>query len=268
MNDCIWTTDRLFYKHEISENQPRDAYSAHTHNAYELIYFLSGDATHVIEDKKYKLKKGDIVLIRPFKYHFIQIDKPSRYERYDILFDPQKNMIESVKLIPENVEVISIDGNTIAEDIFKKCDVYSQNCDRETFEKILSHLLSELFYNVSLFPQAFSETRATFSPLISEALKYINDNIGTITKIDEVANHLFVSESYLFRLFQKELHQTPKKYIMEKRLLLAHKLINDGEKSTNAFRLCGFSDYATFYRNYTAFFNHSPNRTKTDTSKS
>lgn len=268
MKDCIWTTDKLFYKHEISAHQPCNAYYTHTHNTYELIYFLDGNATHVIEDKKYKLKKGDLVLIRPFKCHFIQIDEPSRYERYDILFDPRKNRIESIKLIPESVEVINIAGNTIAEDIFRKCDIYSQNSNKETFEKILSHLLSELFYNISLFPQSFSERRATLSPLISESLKYINDNLATITKIDEIANHLFVSESYLFRLFQKELHQTPKKYIMEKRLLKAHEMIKGGEKSTNAFRLCGFSDYATFYRNYTVFFGYSPTQTKTGIKKS
>ena len=102
IDDYIWTTDRMFFKHEISENLPCNAYSQHTHNACELIYFLDGDATHVIEDRKYKLKKGDLILIRPFQYHFIQIDTPARYERYDILFDMEKHHVESVGLLPES----------------------------------------------------------------------------------------------------------------------------------------------------------------------
>ncbi|MBE6550450.1 MAG: AraC family transcriptional regulator [Ruminococcaceae bacterium] len=260
MNDYIWTTDRMFFKHSISENLSCDTYSMHTHNAYELIYFLNGDATHVIENRKYKLKKGDLILIRPFQYHFIQIDTPTTYERYDILFDIERNRVESAKLIPEDIEVINIVGNSIIEDIFRKCDIYYQNSDRDTFEKILSHLLSELFYNISLFPQQFSKTTTTLSPLISKALKYTNDNLCTIVGIEEIAEHLFVSESYLFRLFQKELHQTPKKYIMEKRLLLAQKMIRDGEKPTSVFEYCGFGDYTTFYRNYTAFFGYSPSK--------
>ncbi len=258
MNDYIWTTDRMFFKHEVSENLPCDTYSMHTHNAYELIYFLDGDATHVIEDRKYKLKKGDLILIRPFRYHFIQIDTPAKYERYDILFDIEKNKVESARLISEDIEVINIAGNTIIEELFRKCDLYYQNSDRDTFEKILSHLLSELFYNISLFPQPFSERTTSLSPFISKALKYTNDNLCTIVGIEEIANHLFVSESYLFRLFQKELHQTPKKYIMEKRLLLAQKRIRDGEKPTAVFEQCGFCDYTTFYRNYIAFFGYSP----------
>lgn len=257
-NDYIWTTDRMFFKHEISENLPCDTYSMHTHNACELIYFLDGDATHVIEDRKYKLKKGDLILIRPFQYHFIQIDAPAKYERYDILFDAEKHKVESSQLIAEDMEVINLAGNRIIEDIFRKCDLYYKSSDQDTFEKILSHLLSELFYNISLFSQPFSKRTTTLSPLISKALKYTNDNLCTIVGIEEIANHLFVSESYLFRLFQKELHQTPKKYIMEKRLLLAQKMISSGGKATSVCERCGFGDYTTFYRNYIAFFGHSP----------
>ena len=79
-----------------------------------------------------------------------------------------------------------------------------------------------------------------------------------LSDIGEIANHLFVSESYLFRLFKRELHQTPKKYIREKRLLMAQKMLSEGEKPSRVSECCGFSDYTTFYRNYTAFFGRSP----------
>ncbi len=260
-NNYIFQSERPFYKHEVSENLPRDAYSMHVHNAYELIWFLDGDATHVIEDRKYKLKKGDLILIRPFQYHFIQIDTLSRYERYNILFDTQAHKVEGVELIPDSVEVISLEGDPIAGDIFRKCDLYHQNCSAEIFAKLLSHLLSELFFHIHLFPQPFSNESATLSPLISKALQYINENLCAIGNMKEIADHLFVSESYLFRLFQKEMHQTPKKYIREKRLLTAQNMISSGEKTTAVCEKCGFSDYTTFYRNYTAFFGHSPSET-------
>lgn len=262
MNDYIPKTDRMFFKHRISENLPCDAYSMHTHNSYELIYFLDGKATHVIEDRKYRLKPGDLVIIRPFQYHFIHIDAPSRYERYNILFDPNAHKVESISLLPNNLEVINLSGNTVVEEIFRKCDLYFENSDEETFKKILSHLLSELFYNIKLFPGPASQKVSTLSPIISKALKYTNENLCTIGDIKEIAEHLFVSESYLFRLFQKELHQTPKKYILKKRLLLAQKMIRDGEKPTSAFEKCGFGDYTTFYRNYTSFFGHTPSEEK------
>jgi len=257
-NDYVFQAERPFYKHEVSEDLPCDTYSMHIHNAYELIWFLDGDATHVIEDRKYKLKKGDLILIRPFQYHFIQIDSPSRYERYDILFDPLKHRVEGVELLPEDTEVLHLEGDAVAGDLFRRCDLYRQSCPEELFTKILSHLLSELFYHIHLFPHTVTNESKSFSPLISKALQYINENLCTVTDMKEIANRLFVSESYLFRLFQRDLHQTPKKYIREKRLLLAQKMIFSGGKPTEVCEKCGFSDYTTFYRNYTAFFGHPP----------
>ena len=258
INDYIFDTDTVFYKHDISKKPPCNAYSMHTHNTFELIYFVSGDATHVIEDKKYKLKPGDLILIRPLRYHFIQIDSPADYERYDILFDAEKHSIEGTDLISDDLEVINIAGNTIAEEIFNKIDLYNKKCDSRTFEKLLSHLISELFYNIHIFPQFSPEESTSLSPTISHALKYINDNLYTISGIEEIAKHLFVSESYLFRLFKSELHQTPKKYILHKRLLMAKKLITAGEKPTLVCTKCGFYDYTSFYRNYVSFFGYPP----------
>ena len=257
INDYISNSDRLFFKHETTERPECNTYSMHTHNTYELIYFISGDATHVIEDRKYKLSPGDLILIRPFQYHFIQIDSPHAYERYDILFDPKRDSIESASLVAENVEVINLGANRLVEDIFAKCDLY-RNAGGEAFERILPHLLSELFYNIWLFPHPPAKNASKASPLISKVLRYINDNIGTVGSIADIAEHFFVSESYLFRLFKRELYQTPKKYIMEKRLLLSQKMLLSGTSATDVCVNCGFGDYTTFYRNYTAFFGHSP----------
>ena len=59
----------------------------HVHNQFEIIYFARGDATHVIEGRKYKLKAGDLILIQPSRYHFVQIDSPATCERYIIGVD-------------------------------------------------------------------------------------------------------------------------------------------------------------------------------------
>ena len=260
MNDYIVQSDRIFFKHETSSNLSCDTYSMHTHNQYELIWFLNGDATHVIEDRKYKLKRGDLILIRPFCYHFIQIDSPVDYERYDILFDAERHGVESVSLMQRDVEVVNLLGNPIAEDIFHKCDLYRKSCREDVFERLLPHLLYELFCSIHIVPQQPSEEYSTVSPLISDALQYINDHLCSVKGIGEIAKHLFVSESYLFRLFKSELKQTPKKYMMDKRLLLAQKMILSGDCPTRVCEFCGFGDYTSFYRNYTAFFGHSPSK--------
>ena len=258
MNDHISECKNIYYNHIKTEKIPCNAYSMHTHSMYELIFFLEGDATHVIEGKRYKLKKGDLVLIRPLQYHFIQIDSPMDYERYDILFDEKRHGVESAGLIPGSVEIISLADNAIARDIFRKADYYHEVCDAETFEKLLSHLLCELFYNLSLSCTSFAEEVPTVSPLLEKALMYINDHLCTLHDVSEIAEKLFISESYLFRLFKAELHQTPKKYITDKRLLMAQKMLEEGERPAHVYEKCGFCDYTAFYRSYKAFFGHPP----------
>ena len=259
-NDYILYTEKISFKHEISKNLPKNVYSRHTHNVYELLYFISGDATCVIENRKYKLKKGDLVFIRPVMYHFMQIDSPIDYERYDILFDPALHNIQGVELIDDKIEVVNLYENTIAKNIFQKMDVYRESCDEKSFEIILSHLISELFYSIHLFSGETAQADRSISPLISDALHYINDSLYTIKSIKEVAEHLFVSESYLFRRFKKELHQTPKQYVMNKRLLLARQRIFLGEAPTSVCQELGFGDYTSFYRNYLSFFGQVPSR--------
>ena len=259
-NEYIFQTEQILFKHEVSENLPCNTYSMHMHNAYELICFLDGDATHVIEDRKYKLKKGALILIRPRQYHFIQIDSVSRYERYNILFDTVKHRVEGLDRISAEQEIIRLEEDSIPMQILRKCEFYHGLCDGETFTSLASHLLSELFFNLHLFPTLPSKEISPLSPLISKALSYINENLCTIRDIEELAGHLFVSESYLFRLFKRELKQSPKKYITTKRLLAAQKRIADGESPTKVYEACGFNDYTAFYRNYKEFFGHAPSQ--------
>ena len=108
---------------------------------------------------------------------------------------------------------------------------------------------------------------ARLSPLISEALGYINRNLCSPLDIGQIAAGLYVSESYLFRLFKKELHQTPLKYIREKRLMLARKMLSEGERPMAVCTRCGFSDYTTFYRNYVGFFGRAPSERERDGEK-
>ena len=257
--DYTYEGAELFFKHETTKNMPKDAYSTHSHNMYELLYFVGGDATHVIEDRKYKLKRGDLVLIHPSKYHYIQIDSECDYERYDILFSDKTKNISGLELLGGVPEVINLEEYSMATEIIKKTDFYSRHFSGEDFEKILTSLLSELFYLLSVTPRTSKTEDATVSSqTLSRALSYINDNLTTLSGVEEVARKCFVTESYLFRLFKSELKQTPLKYITSKRLLLAERMISDNERPTVVYEKCGFSDYTTFYRNYRSYFGHSP----------
>ena len=126
------------------------------------------------------------------------------------------------------------------------------------FEKALKVLLQALFYDLSLMPTDEVRRYSTLHPILSRALAYINENLFTVRDVAEVADALYVTESYLFRLFRTKLKTSPKKYITDKRLLAAQNRIRLGEKPSDVYLSCGFSDYTAFWRSYKRAFGVSP----------
>jgi AraC-like DNA-binding protein len=250
----------LFYKHVTTPAKDCSSFAIHTHNMYELLYFVGGNAVGAIEDKRYRLKKGDLMLIRPMKYHFIEIDPTADYERYDILFDERSVGIRFTDMIPDGTEIINIGENPTAADIFKKLDIYYSKLSRDDFSDVLPILIKELFYSLKIAQVADKREIKEINPTVSAALRYINNNLFTLKSISEVAEALFITESYLYRIFKSELHKSPKKYINDKRLLAAQSLIQMGEKPTEIYERCGFSDYTAFFRSYKEYFGYSPSK--------
>ena len=142
--------DLLKYNHHVVKNPSGKSFTGHSHNQYEILYFLSGDATHVIEDKRYKLKHGDLIIARPSKYHFIKIDSSVDYERHNILFD-HKMLGINMKMISEDLDVVNIKPNSIIDDIFKKLDYYSQKFQGDEFFDVARLLIHEMIYNKMSF---------------------------------------------------------------------------------------------------------------------
>ena len=250
--------DGMHYRHMVTRGLSLNAHSLHTHGIFEIIYFISGDATHVVEDRKYKLRRGDLILVRPMHYHFIQIDGDADYERYNLLFDTDELGIDIGTLIPADIDVISTAQGSDIEQILERCDRFYKGLGEEQFAKVLPHMICELFFSASLAAENKSEESLPVSPLISAALRIMNESLTKDIQIGEIAERLFVSESYLFRLFKQELHRSPKKYLNNKRLLLARKKIKEGKKPSAVCEECGFGDYTGFYRSYVSLFGHSP----------
>ena len=257
----LFSRDEWTFHHTVTPDQARNSFYLHSHNQFELLFFVSGDATQIIEDKKYKLKSGDLLLIRPSQYHFIQIDRQSRYERYDILFPNLSGAFFDENLIDGDLDIINLSSFPLAREIFQKIDYFSEHLPPDDFFQVLQLLTKELLYFISTLSKNTAITPSfTANPLLSRALKYINENIFSIKSMSEIADAVFVTESYLFRLFRDELKQTPKKYLLTKRLLYAQNFILSGELPTKVWQKCGFNDYTSFYRSYKTLFNKSPSQ--------
>ena len=89
-------------------------------------------------------------------------------------------------------------------------------------------------------------------------LSHINRHLTTIKSVDDISSALFFSKSYIMHLFKSELRVGVMQYVRNKKILLAHQKIRKGEKPTEVYAKCGFSNYPSFYRAYCAYFGESP----------
>lgn len=108
-------------------------------------------------------------------------------------------------MISIDTEVINLSGNTIADDIFRKTDYYFSKLARNDFISVITLLLKEILFNLSINQSYFATEYSVIHPLLSDVLQYINSNLFRIKGVKEIASTLFVTESYIFRLFKSEL---------------------------------------------------------------
>jgi len=251
--------DTLVYNHATKQDQEHKDYAPHFHDICELIFFKTGDISYITDGRKYKLSENMLVLSRPTDRHCVYIEGDNKYERYNILFDEKLLPFNIYEKIPHDVSVINFNANKSVINLFDKMDFYCKNLEKEDLKYILTNLIEEVFFNIIIETNSRNEIAyEQINPLVSAAVKYIDENLLTIKNIDEICNELFITKSHLHHLFIKHLQISPKKFITAKRLAYAKREIYLGGKAMDVCVKCGFSDYSAFFRAYKTHFNHSP----------
>lgn len=240
----------------------RNGSDYHTHTNYEIIFIKKGDITYTVEGKSYHLKKGSLLFIRPGERHRFYFNDMSVYERYDIFFYKETLFCGLCDKIPMSINVLTTEGQPFINELFKKIDYYFKHFEGEDLRNLLLHLTEEVLYNIVILSGVLHgknmEKLYSANPTVIKAVEYIEKNIDKPFTLENLCKELFITKSHLHRLFSEHLEITPKKYINTKRLILAQKKIRQGEKPTQIYPKCGFSEYSTFWREYKNYFGYSP----------
>lgn len=260
-NISFYKDNRIAYSHSVMKNPDDSRFSMHTHDICEIIFLKNGDISAIIGEKTYKLPKGSIVIFRANIPHRIKVDGPEPYERCNVLFDENTLANGVFNRISKEIDLINCNGNNHISELFDKIDYYYKKFERDDLQVLITNIVQEILFNLYLEPlEDFNSNEASIHPVISSAVSYINKNYTDPITIDDISREVCVTKSHLHHLFMDNLKVSPKKYINMKRLTKAQKLIAMGEKPTSVYSDCGFTDYGTFFRNYTSYFGYSPSQ--------
>ena len=242
-------SDTVNFKHARGESVERGR-EFHTH--HEIIYFLGGKAELISESLNTPLEAGMIVVIPKDTYHRV-IVKDSSYHR--ALFHFSEGYPEEFE--PLFAEISVVRETEMTRTVLQRLSEYAGIGGGAS---ILPHALVMLLDGISA---AVTETASkALSDTVRRAISFVGDSYGKKITVNDVAAACKTSQSSISHIFKKEMNISLYRYIIQKRLLIAHKRIEGGESATAVAYECGFSDYSGFYKQYKKAFEKPPKRKK------
>lgn len=226
---------------------------------YYLIHFLvSGSGHFIIDKRKYDLKSGDVFLIPPGKIVDYYCEK---FEYYWVGFKglDVKEILSLTEF--ENKPVVSIEKFSKAIEIVKEMILYKKNTFRENILKMkLLYELLELFCVKD--GHVINDEPINDKQIFDLAVEYIEKNIAFVN-VNILSKALNMSRSGVYHIFKKNANISPKKYIINHRLNVALKMVeNTNTKFTDIAAMCGFYDNNTFTKEFKKKYKRTPSEVR------
>ena len=233
------------------------------HSYYEILYYMKGNATFLSEQFEEELDENTLIIIPKETYHKFQIKNNEEYTRLVLNFPDIDELDDLIYGVFTKIKIIENINPNITHLINRIIEILNSNepeCNKKP-------LLFAAFY--MLLAELNATTLSIFIPiareselLISRCIKYIDQNFLKSISVEQISKEMFVSSSCLHQSFKKHLGISVYKYITEKRLIYAHKLISIGHNPTSVYLECGYNDYPTFYKAYVKKFGNPPCKDK------
>ena len=253
---CNYSDGSMFCNHLTRDMSAGLSYGSHSHDVYELIFIINGDVRYTSGGGEYRLSRGDLIISLPYEEHSL-IPCGTSYERYDILFDERMLGFPFSEKLRGGVAPVRFSGNETVSSLLPKLDYYAAELSGDAKREILHSVVREICVNILSLIDGVQKN-SEVNPTVSEALKYIDGHLMTISSVEEIARAIFITKSHLHHLFAEHHDTTPKRYITGKRLELAKKQIENGARPTDIYSRFGFSDYSSFFRAYKKHFGAGP----------
>lgn len=234
----------------------------------EIQFIKEGDGYYFIKDKKYKIEKGKVLLIHKKDLHyFIKPEYKTDLSKICImmrkeLLGENLNFFKSIFKCKENHEIYLGYRDFILSEILLE-EIIEVIKNRTKFQdvKFLTKLNLSKFFLIlknNLKNKKFKKDEI-FDARIQRAIEFINNNYNRKISEKEICEDIGVSHYYFSHLFKKITGLSFRKYLIEKRLFEAEKLLqNEKLKLETISKKLGFSYLSLFLKEFKQKFGITP----------
>lgn len=245
----------------------------HFHDFDKIVLLISGGVDYAVEDKVYRLRPWDVLLVRHHMIHKALIDKSEPYERIIIYLDrkyfdrvmPGAGLLDCFERAGKTgCHLLTPDAGQ-REGLMAALDAYERSLTDEDFgaQAMRDTLMMQLLIRINRIASAAPERPdVRLDPKIEDTLSYINENLSRELTVDALAARVYLSRYHFMRLFKAQTGSTVHAYVRQKRLLYAARLIREGINANKAAADSGFADYSSFHRAFRESFGMNPGELK------
>ena len=244
--------------------------SLHSHNYYEILYCRSDSGVeYLIGSARYRLQRGDIVLVPPGVSHRpIMPEKLAMpYER-DVLWISREFMDTVMVMFPDgdashrDHSVPIRTAGTRWEflgDVFRQGVLEEEQKHPGWETAVMGNTLLIFTYLKRIYIERSAGAMKAEKPeLLDRITAYIEQNFAQHITVEDLAKQFYVSNSTISHMFKQKMGVSLYRYITQRRLIAAKSLIAQKVAMEEIAHRVGFVDYSTFYRAFKQEYGISP----------
>jgi len=237
----------------------------HTHEFIEMKYIETGISSEYINDREFKVKKGDLLFINYGKSHSFTAPEGSVF--YNILLTPgfisdeltnSENAIDLLSLscfnefsnfIEEPIITFSADEIIFIERILS--EMFREYMEKKPgYEQLLKSCITILLIHI-FRKMDLSNIIGSQNKIPNEILDYLDSNYNEKITINTLAKRCFYNPSYFSRIFSETYGITVTEYITQKRFEKACELLKNTNLSVEEIAvLSGFRNTSAIFSRF------------------
>lgn len=234
----------------------------HWHNAIEFVYILNGSLEFHLNGEKFTADAGDLVTVNSAQIHaFYPITEEVDY--YFLVANDK--FFRTNSLYADTTYFAKKIHTEQAQHLFEEIIKETNRADEYSTISAVSVLMSLFIYlnrhhTYPREPQELSEQKKL--SLARNTLVYLQEHFKERLTVEQIAEAMHFSKSYLSHTFKELTHLSLIEYINILRCKHAKVLISEGTSITDAASECGFSNISYFTRVFKKTMGHLPSEVK------
>lgn len=258
-------------------------------NTYEILYTIHGDMELHFQNQRYFTISGDSLMFIPANIPYTRWMLQEEPLEFLTISFHHYNISESRREILLNIFDENLMGfhqyytnisdspvYTLIQKVIRSAGaVDTDNSDMQKVrnlqyevwieEILLETLCFEMIDNQErAFRSMMTEDFSMYSHKVAMVLQYIRLHQLEPITVAEIAQKLYLDKSHMQTQFKKEVGIPIKRYIMERKVRIAQRILHHSDphhpiSCADLARDLGYQSYSTFYRTYLSVLGHAPN---------